>query len=60
MINNPLSLPSLGMARLFPHAHYLTDEEKQHLQEGVDGITVHLVLTNFIQREQGTKNENVV
>ncbi|WP_041581385.1 hypothetical protein [Bartonella grahamii] len=26
----------------------------------VDGITVHLVLTNFIQREQGTKNENVV
>ncbi|WP_375649466.1 hypothetical protein [Bartonella sp. MU70NMGDW] len=26
----------------------------------VDGITVHLVLKNFIQREQGTKNENVV
>ncbi len=37
MINNPPSLPSLGMARLFPHAHYLTDEEKQHLQKGADG-----------------------
>ncbi|WP_081725918.1 hypothetical protein [Bartonella grahamii] len=37
MINNPPSLPSLGMAGLFPHFHYLTDEEKQYLQEGADG-----------------------
>ncbi|WP_375679341.1 MULTISPECIES: hypothetical protein [unclassified Bartonella] len=37
MINNLPSLPLLGMAGLFSHAHCLTDEEKQHLQEGADG-----------------------
>ncbi|WP_375684819.1 hypothetical protein [Bartonella sp. AP1QHHD] len=25
------------MAGLFPHAHYLTDEEQQNLQKGSDG-----------------------
>ncbi|WP_375627823.1 MULTISPECIES: hypothetical protein [unclassified Bartonella] len=47
MINNPPSLPSLGMARLFPHAHYLTDEEKKHLQEGADG-KVHFFLNGIL------------
>ncbi|EJF93439.1 hypothetical protein ME9_01332, partial [Bartonella taylorii 8TBB] len=36
MVNNLPSLLSLGMAGLFPHAHYLTDEEK-HLHAGSDG-----------------------
>ncbi|WP_375636624.1 hypothetical protein [Bartonella sp. MR90HLJMH] len=34
------------MARLFPHFHYLTDEEKQHLQEGADG-KVHVSLNGI-------------
>ncbi|WP_375627547.1 hypothetical protein [Bartonella sp. PS17NMGDW] len=37
IINNPPSLPLLGTAGLFPHAHYLTDEEQQNLQKGSDG-----------------------
>ncbi|USP03699.1 hypothetical protein [Bartonella taylorii] len=36
MVNNPPSFPLFGMAGLFPHAHYLTDEEK-HLHAGSDG-----------------------
>ncbi|WP_246789959.1 hypothetical protein [Bartonella taylorii] len=31
------SLPSLGMAGLFPQLHYLTPEEEKHLQAGSDG-----------------------
>ncbi len=37
MTNNAPSLPLLGMARLFSHAHYLTPEEQQNLQKGADG-----------------------
>ncbi|WP_375653433.1 filamentous hemagglutinin [Bartonella sp. MR110HLJHH] len=66
MINNAPSLPSLGMARLFPHFHYLTDEEKQHLQEGSDG-KVHVFLNGIftppyeaaVYAEQHAENKNV-
>ncbi|WP_375643900.1 MULTISPECIES: filamentous hemagglutinin [unclassified Bartonella] len=46
MINNPPSLPLLGMARLLPHAHYLTPEEQQNLQKGSDG-KVHVFLNGI-------------
>ncbi|WP_375654108.1 filamentous hemagglutinin [Bartonella sp. AP19HLJMH] len=66
MINNPPSLPSLGMARLFPHAHYLTDEEQQNLQKGSDG-KVHFFLNGIlttpyeaaVYAEQHAENKNV-
>ncbi|EJF91611.1 hypothetical protein ME9_01721, partial [Bartonella taylorii 8TBB] len=66
MTNNPPSLPLLGMARLFPHFHYLTDEEKQHLQEGADG-KVHVSLNGIftppyeaaVYAEQHAENKNV-
>ncbi|WP_375645094.1 filamentous hemagglutinin [Bartonella sp. MR100HLJHH] len=65
MINNPPSLPSLGMAGLFPHFHYLTDEEKQHLQEGSDG-KVHVSFNGIftppeeaaVYAEQHAKDKN--
>ncbi|WP_246798599.1 hypothetical protein [Bartonella taylorii] len=37
MINNPPSLPSLGMVGLFPQSHYLTAEEEKYLHAGSDG-----------------------
>ncbi|WP_330169473.1 filamentous hemagglutinin [Bartonella grahamii] len=65
LINNPPSLPSLGMAGLFPHFHYLTDEEKQHLQAGSDG-KVHVSLNGIftppyeaaVYAEQHAKDKN--
>ncbi|WP_375702439.1 hypothetical protein [Bartonella sp. AA89HNZF] len=47
MINNLPSLPLLGMAGLFSHAHYLTDEEQQNLQKGSDG-KVHFFLNGIL------------
>ncbi|WP_375685708.1 filamentous hemagglutinin [Bartonella sp. AP21QHHD] len=66
MINNPPSLPLLGMVGLFPHAHYLTDEEQQNLQKGSDG-KVHFFLNGIlttpyeaaVYAEQHAENKNV-
>ncbi|WP_375701061.1 filamentous hemagglutinin [Bartonella sp. AA23NXGY] len=65
MINNPPSLHLLGMAGLFPHAHYLTDEEQQNLQKGSDG-KVHFFLNGIlttpyeaaVYAEQHAENKN--
>ncbi|WP_375653108.1 filamentous hemagglutinin [Bartonella sp. MR110HLJHH] len=54
------------MARLFPHFHYLTDEEKQHLQVGSDG-KVHVSFNGIftppeeaaVYAEQHAENKNV-
>ncbi|WP_375671004.1 filamentous hemagglutinin [Bartonella sp. CL434QHHD] len=66
IINNPPSLHLLGMAGLFPHAHYLTDEEQQNLQKGSDG-KVHFFLNGIlttpyeaaVYAEQHAENKNV-
>ncbi|WP_330167809.1 filamentous hemagglutinin [Bartonella grahamii] len=66
LINNPPSLPSLGMARLFPQFHFLKpEEEKQHLQKGSDG-KVHVSLNGIftppyeaaVYAEQHAKDKN--
>ncbi|WP_375675950.1 MULTISPECIES: filamentous hemagglutinin [unclassified Bartonella] len=54
------------MAGLFPHAHYLTDEEQQNLQKGSDG-KVHFFLNGIlttpyeaaVYAEQHAENKNV-
>ncbi|WP_375679200.1 MULTISPECIES: filamentous hemagglutinin [unclassified Bartonella] len=58
-------MPSLGMAGLFSLFHYLTDEEKQHLQEGSDG-KVHVSFNGIftppeeaaVYTEQHAKDKN--